>query len=157
MFPDKTCWHEAGHALAAHLLGGEVRLVTLESELDDHEGHVEIGWPGALPVRDRTRASALTALAGPIAELVLGDDVDEIDPEVLASWHHDWREFESCLDRLTQDPQERAALQTELLRELHATFADPETHEQLARIADMLSAHGTLDDVLFLDAIGSGA
>ena len=35
-------WHEAGHALAAWWLGGEVQEVTLESERDELEGHARV-------------------------------------------------------------------------------------------------------------------
>ena len=67
MAPTAESWHEAGHALAAHLLGARVNLLTLESELDGHGGHAEIDWTG---VSNQTRGSALVALAGPVAELV---------------------------------------------------------------------------------------
>ena len=45
MYPGPICWHEAGHAFAAQLCGAEVQLVTIESDLDEHQGHTEIAWP----------------------------------------------------------------------------------------------------------------
>ena len=62
-----SAYHEAGHVLIAHLLGGEVLETTLETELDGHRGHTQVAWRG-LASGDLARASAFVALAGPIAE-----------------------------------------------------------------------------------------
>ena len=96
MPPGPEAWHEAGHALAAHLLGGAVREVTLESELDGFEGHVAVQW-GPVGDREEARRSALVALAGPVAELVFrGDDV-LADPGALSAWRADWDEADAQL------------------------------------------------------------
>lgn len=153
MSPGPEAWHEAGHALAAHLLGGRVREVTLESELDGLEGHVAVEWR---PSADESRRYAAVALAGPVAELVFrGEDV-LTDPAALASWRDDWDEADAQLARLHAAPAERDAARHVILRELHAAFGEPRGYERLARLADTLDAHGTLDEALFAEALGDG-
>jgi len=149
---EPAAWHEAGHALAAHLLGGHVREVTLESEHDGHEGHVAVEWR-TTGADDDARRLATVALAGPVAELVFrGQDVLE-DPAALSSWRGDLDEAEAQLERLHADPAEREGTRRALLRELRDCF-ETRGHECLARLADALDAHVTLDEVLFADAVG---
>jgi hypothetical protein len=155
MAPGSEAWHEAGHALVAHLHGGLVREVTLESDRDDHDGHVAIEWPPA-PPPEEARRFATVALAGPVAELVFrGEDLLE-DPDVLSAWRGDWDEAETQLARLHADPAEREKTRRAILRELHAWFDEARNHETLARLADALDAHVTLDEALFLEALGEG-
>jgi hypothetical protein len=150
--PGQEAWHEAGHALAALHYGGEVRFVTLESELEGHEGHTEVAWRG-LARPERLRRSALVALAGPVAEtLYLGEDVE--NPRVLSSWAGDWAEADSCLADLVTGSAERGGLRDRLIAELVALFREDRALEQLARIADALDAHGTLDAALLEEAAG---
>ena len=145
-------WHEAGHALAALHLGGEVRLVTMESEVDGHKGQTEVVWRG-FDTPGRLRCSALVALAGPVAEtLYMGEDV--LDPAVLSAWRGDYGEAQACLEALAPDPGDRARLEKRLIAELVAHFSDDRTWERLARVADALDAHESLDATLFLDAAG---
>lgn len=153
MTPDGRAWHEAGHALAAHLLGGVIREVTLESEHDAFEAHVAVEWERTDPAND-ARRFATVALAGPVAELTFrGEEVLD-DPKVFAAWSADWDECSAQLERLEPREEARDALRREILRELHARFDEPDTYEQLARIADALDAHETLDETLFADALG---
>ena len=60
-----AAYHEAGHVLVAHLLGGQVVETTLESERADHVGHTAVAWHG-LDEPELAQCSALVALlAGP--------------------------------------------------------------------------------------------
>lgn len=146
-------WHEAGHALAAHLLGGVVREVTLESELDGLEGHVAVEWHQGAHAIDARRFAAV-ALAGPVAELIcLGRDA-LLDPEALASWERDWAEARTQLESLHPDSNEREKTLRKILRELHEMLGTGQGYERLARVADALDAHGTLDASLFEEACG---
>ena len=151
VIPLTEAWHEAGHALAAHLLGARVVLVTLESELDGHGGHVEVDWTD---VAEHVRGSAMVALAGPVAELVYRGEELLDDPQVWAAWRADWDAAEACLEELESEPALREELRRALLAELQAAFGDPHMSERLARIADALDAHETLDSGLFADALG---
>ena len=148
-------WHEAGHALAAHLCGGRVREVTLESELDGHEGHAAVEWRPA-PADEVARREATVALAGAVAELVFrGEDVLD-DPAILSAWRGDWDEADAQLVLLHPELDAREAARRKILRELRAAFDGPQGYERLARVADALDAHETLDEELFLEALGEG-
>lgn len=153
MPPGPEAWHEAGHALAAHLLGGVVREVTLESECEGFEGHVTVEWSAAAE-EDAARRDATVALAGPVAELVFrGEDLLD-DAQALASWRRDWDEADAQLVRLHSDPREREATRRAILGDLRRQFDEARGYETLARLADALDAHVTLDEVLFTDALG---
>lgn len=150
--------HEAAHALVAHLVGARVVWVTLESDREGHEGHVEVDWAcvSAGP-RELARLSAMVALAGPVAELHgRGAELLE-DPSVLSSWRGDWQEARASLSRIEGVERVESELEQRLLElvgELHALFADPRTDERLARVADALEAHGALDENLLADVLG---
>lgn len=148
MYPDAACWHEAGHAYIAHLLGGRVQEVSIESELDDHEGHTAIAWDAGPGL---ARCSALVALAGPVAELLYREA--EPAPAELRAWRGDWAEAEARCAELEADPSARPGLLHTLIGELVATLEDPGHWERMARVADGLHAHGTLDESLFGDAL----
>ena len=164
MFPGVEAWHEAGHALVARLLGGTVRCVTLESELDEHGGHTEVLWsegagravgPGA--ERQQARREALVALAGPIAERLHADEgpLEDLEArELLSSWRGDEREFLEAVARFEPDPAQRTAAARHLTGTLVGLLDDVEVQERLARVADALEAHGTLDEALFDEAAG---
>ncbi|MEM9800463.1 MAG: hypothetical protein AAGA20_09055 [Planctomycetota bacterium] len=139
--------------MAAHLCGGTVREVTLESELDGHGGHVAVEWRQAGQT-ETARRSLTVALAGPVAELIhRGEEICD-DAEALSTWRGDWDEAEAQLERLHSDPAERDATRWKVLAELWSAFDDAEGYERLARLADALDAHETLDEDLFLDALG---
>ena len=150
--PDAKAWHEAGHALVAHLLGGRVLHVTLDLDDGEQDGEVAVAWPRTSePLESR---SGRVALAGAVAELVfLGDDPD-LDTATLSAWRGDWREVCRCAAVLERDPERRKALLRTWIGEVHALLDAPGHEDALARIADALHAHGTLDDVLFEDALG---
>ena len=94
MRPPFAAWHEAGHAVIAHCLGGEVRLVTLETELEGHEGHTEVAWHD-MAGADPDRRSASVALAGPLAEVLVRNGGEREDLLALSSWRGDWQEAEA--------------------------------------------------------------
>jgi hypothetical protein len=149
---DLVSLHEAAHAVVAHMLGGHVRLVTIESEEEGHEGHSEIAWPRSTP-EELAALSARVALAGPLAELAhRGQDVLE-DPDVVASWEQDWREVTRAADLVEATLERREARIQTWMAEVRDLLEDPGIAERIARVADALSAHGTLDDVLFDDCV----
>lgn len=146
MHPDKEHWHEAGHAVIARLLGGRVVMVTLETD-DEFAGQAGIEWPRRSRA-EHARASACVALAGPIAERSF-TGAEEPGLEELRAWSHDWAEVERCL---TDTPDRETTLR-EWIAATTALVEDPEIEERIARVADALHAHGTLDEALFLDAL----
>ncbi len=129
-----------------------MREVTLESERDETEGHCTVVWQRTAPAHE-ARRQATVALAGPVAELVfLGNGVLE-SATTLTSWRADWDEAEAQLERLHLDVEERQRTRLAILQELHETFDGPRNYERLARIADALDAHTTLDETLFQEVL----
>lgn len=145
--PDGQAWHEAGHAVIAHRFGGRVRSLTLETEDDGFEGRAAVEWTAG-GTKEQALASACTALAGPLAELAFEGTIDPDDESVRSAWRGDWDEVEHCAAIVEPDPEQRTALIQSWLREVERMIAEPRTHETIARVADALDAHGTLDETL---------
>ena len=146
-------YHEAGHVVMAHILGGEVVEVTIENDEDELMGLTTVRWRSSSE-SERRRASALVALAGPVAETRWRGEADMLD--TLTAWRGDWHEIAQALTAEaaatpTIDP---VRLLHQWLHEVLQQFEDPGVWEHLCRVADALEAHGTLDDVLLDDVLG---
>lgn len=146
---DTAAYHEAGHAVMAHLLGGEVVECTIECDTEGVAGGATVRW-ALVPPAERARRSALVALAGPLAEARWRGEPAPTDDD---AWAADRREVDAALAALPS-PRERTAALQRWLAEVARTFTDAETWECLCRVADGLAAHGTLDRDLFLAAMG---
>jgi hypothetical protein len=144
-----AAYHEAGHVLIAHLLGGKVVHVTLESEDDAVAGLTTVRWHNHNE-SERQRCSALAALAGPMAEARWRGEAIALD--AFTAWRGDWHEVQRALTSHVQtgDPTK---LLHQWLAEVRQQFDDPLVWEVLCRIADALEAHGTLDDDLLDDVL----
>lgn len=145
-----AAYHEAGHVLMAHLLGGEVVHSTLEHDDGDFMGQTEVVWRG----RDeaaRRRCSALVALAGPVAESRWRGQAGLLD--ALTAWRADWQEVQLALSEAAE-PGDQPRLLQRWLGEVTRRLADPAAWELLCRIADALEAHQTLDDDLLAELLG---
>jgi hypothetical protein len=142
--PVTAAYHEAGHVLMAHLLGGQVVHTTLETDDGALQGQTTVEWRHR-DDRERRRCSALVALAGPVAEARWRGDVGLLDG--ISAWRADWQEVQLAL--AAESPAgDRVSLLHRWLREVTVQLDDPAAWEQLFRIADELEAHGTLDAVL---------
>ncbi len=151
--PEAEAWHEAGHAVVARLLGGRVREVTLESSRGPFEGHAAIEWRPR-DVRELASLGGRTALAGPLAELRFRGEADFEDASVIAIWKADWDEVEQAAEQLEADPEARTAVISSWVSEVKAMVGEPAVEERIARVADALDAHGTLDEDLFEACLG---
>ncbi|MEL6428566.1 MAG: hypothetical protein AAFZ87_18065 [Planctomycetota bacterium] len=150
--PEQDAWHEAGHAIVAHALGGRVVELTLEADDERFEGRATVEWPAA-PRRDAAARSGRVALAGPIAEMEQYGDEAPHEPAQLRAWEADWDEVERCAEVVCPDPDERSAWIERWFREVAELVRDPDVNERIARVADALDAHGTLDETLFEDCL----
>lgn len=148
--PVTAAYHEAGHALVAHRLGGRVVLVTIEDEDGAVHGKTTVHWQVAEP-RERARRIGLAALGGPLAEARHRGHIDA--PEVFTAWAADWRAVQQALAKHVVPGAPTAALLARWVAEVSAWLADDDVWEQLCRIADALEAHGTLDEDLLADAL----
>ena len=141
-------YHEAGHVLMAHLLGGRVVGASIEPDEEDLMGQTAIEWAGLDPV-ERSRRSAMVALAGPVTEAWWRGEATALD--ALTSWRADWQEVERALRIVPAGEREQtlrgwvADVRSELLNDV--------AWECVCRVADMLEAHGTLDETLVEDAL----
>lgn len=141
-------YHEAGHALVAHYLGGRVQRVSIETEWDEelrHEGDTEVLWPvGQMTGGEFQEAGVLVALAGPVAEMLYSGE--PYHPALIAEWANDWDEAA----RLTAEFIPTEALQMKYLetqtRRLWKLLNDEPLWSALAALADELLAHETLDE-----------
>ena len=85
--PVTASYHEAGHVLMAHLLGGRVVSASIEHEEDEFMGHTAVEWHGLEPV-EQARRSAMVALAGPVAEAHWRGSATLLD--ALTAWRADF-------------------------------------------------------------------
>ena len=146
--PATASYHEAGHVLMAHLLGGRVVGASIEHEDADWMGQTAVEWTCVDPV-ERARRSAMVALAGPVAEAWWRGEASVVD--ALTAWRADWEEVERAL--LVVPPSDRAATLRSWLADVRFELLNDVAWEHVCRVADMLEAHGTLDETLVEDAL----
>ncbi|MEM7518321.1 MAG: hypothetical protein AAF368_15540, partial [Planctomycetota bacterium] len=108
-----------------------------------------IRWPSMDSKRLAT-LSALTALGGPLAELLrFGSD----SAEEIAAWTADWEEVLRAAELVATNSEEQARTIDRWIDEVRAMLGADEVEERIARVADALEAHGTLDATLFEDCV----
>ena len=142
-----TAYHEAGHALMAMLLGGEVQLVTIEPDRDDgpeRSGDTQVLWPRS---RASEKAFAKIAiqvcLAGPVAEMIYSGE--PYHPGHVAEWAGDWQEAWTAAAALHADERRRLAFLEQVSVDLYHRLKHDDLWSPLAALADNLLAHDTLD------------
>ena len=146
--PVTASYHEAGHVLMAHLLGGRVVGASVEPDEARLMGQTSVEWSG-LDRLERARRSGLVALAGPVAESWWRGEAALLD--ALTAWRADWLEVEQALSMISES--ERAETLQRWFAEVRSALLNDVAWEHLCRVADMLEAHGTLDDALVMDAL----
>ena len=146
-------WHEAAHAVVAHRLGGTIQSLTVESEMEGYEGAASVVWLNRSK-KELALLSGLTALAGPLAELARFGADELSDRDDLAAWSADWAEVMRSAETLSEDEDGQRELIDAWVDRVRGMLDDLDTEEQIARVADALEAHGTLDETLFGDCIG---
>jgi hypothetical protein len=140
-------YHEAGHALMALLLGGEVRLVTIEPDNDDRpdrQGDTQVLWrrSGASD-KDFARKGVQVSLTGPVAEMIyLGDPYH---PGFVAEWAADWDEAWNCAILLHPDERQRLVYLEQVSTQLYHRLKEDDLWAALASLADHLLAHESLE------------
>ncbi len=150
---EAVCRHEAGHALIAHLLGGEVVCVTVEHDDGFWEGRTEVRWSAGIERAELDRRLAMVAVAGVLAELVHEGDALLEDPDAMSAWRGDEERFLLQTARLESDSRRLASLRRELVSVVHCMLSAEDAVERRLRLVDMLLAHETLDAVLVAEAL----
>ncbi|WP_164103159.1 hypothetical protein [Candidatus Laterigemmans baculatus] len=146
MDDERIAYHEAGHAVAAVWLGGEVVHVTLEPDRDDgpsRDGELLVRWHHrGLSPRDLLAREVAVALAGPAAEMLyLGE---RPHPLTVREWAEDWRIVWMLAAEWVADPALRMQWIEASLRDLCGLFDQAACWQAVAETADELSAHETL-------------
>ena len=140
-------YHEAGHALMALLLGGEVRSVTIEPDNDDgpeRQGDTQVLWRRSRMTDKQFAETAIqVSLAGPVAEMIYSGD--PYHPGLIAEWAADWDEAWQAAALLHRDERQRLAFLEQTSIRLHHQLQQEEMWAALAALADSLLAHETLE------------
>jgi ATP-dependent Zn protease len=144
---DTIAYHEAGHALMAHLLGGQVRSVTIEPDRDDgpeRQGDTQILWRRrGVSDREYAQMAVQVCLAGPVAEMIYTGD--PYHPGMVAEWAGDWREAWELATVLQPDERKRLKWLEEVSVRLYHRLKQDDYWAALAALADNLLAHETLE------------
>jgi hypothetical protein len=140
-------YHEAGHALMALLLGGDVRRVTIEpdgDELPDRDGDTMVAWrPSEWSEREFAANSVQVSLAGPVAEMLYSGD--PFHPALVIEWSADWREAWQAAARLHPRERQRLEYLERTSIRLYHLLDREDLWAALAALADNLLAYETLD------------
>lgn len=152
---EAVAYHEAGHAVMAIRLGGEIVSVTVDPDRDDgpaRTGDARTRW--RRPAPDRAAAAErdlLVAIAGPVAEMHYRGETPH--PAVVAEWSADWATAVAAAEGLGLTAAKRDALLTRVVAEVHGVFGEDRLWSATAAVADLLLAHETLEDDDVRDAV----
>ncbi|MGC3969724.1 MAG: hypothetical protein QM775_21050 [Pirellulales bacterium] len=144
---DLLAFHEVGHALVAHLLGGEVQCVTIKPDRDDgprREGDTQVLWRRSrMTEKEFARTSVQVSLAGPVAEMIYSGE--PYHPGLVAEWAADWSEAWQAAALLHSDEKRRLRYLEDTSIELYHRLKSDDYWSALAALADHLLAHETLE------------
>ena len=143
-----TAYHEAGHAVIAHVLGGSVDGLQLGGDIDDllgdRFGDCRVIWGAVDPLCDWQRQrEVLTLLAGPVAEMVYRGE--SLHPAGFGPWQDDWQRAWALCESFTPDSRSRIGFLERLLQQLSVEMQREPCWAAIAAIADELLAHESLD------------
>jgi len=154
--PELIAYHEAGHALAAVLLGAEVQLVTIAPDNDDgpeRQGDTQVVWRTAgMSDKEFARKAVQVSLAGPVAEMIYSGE--PFHPGHVAEWGADWRDAWEAAAPMHRDKHRRLEFLEWITTKLYIRFKDEELWPALAALADHLLAHETLDGEQVEEIVG---
>ena len=141
---DTAAYHEAGHAVIASILGGEVVSVSIESESHEVEGSAIVSWEHGgqtdpLAALDDIRV----ALAGPIAEMVYAGEYDYL--RIRNEHAVDWQVALSRLRGMSLSLDREAGLLQKTVAELYQTIRRDDIWSAIGDVADLLSVHETIE------------
>ena len=150
-----TAWHEAGHALAALVVGAKVHSVSIAPDDDDGPrrfGDTVIHWSRRRFAGKRLAVELCrVALAGPVAEMLYSGR--PFHPGTVSEWSQDWLAALEAMNFIPER-QRRMALLEQTTIDLYERFSDDFHWQAISAIAEQLLAHEILDEELLQDAIG---
>lgn len=147
VMPELIAYHEAGHALMAMLLGGEIRFVTIEPDADDgpdRQGDTHVLWRRPKNGdKEFARKTVHVSLAGPVAEMIYSGD--PFHPGLVAEWAADWHEAWNSASLLKPDERQRLEYLEQVSVQLYHRLKGDGLWAALASLADNLLAHESLE------------
>lgn len=149
-----VAYHEAGHALVAHVLGGRVKQVTIEPDNDDgpeRTGDTQIRWRNVTDEREFAQNVVQVCLAGPVAEMIYSGD--PYHPGVVPEWAADWQDAWDAARPLFPEERKRLQYLEEVSIALYHRMNRDDFWAALAAIADHLLAHETLEAAEFRELV----
>jgi ATP-dependent Zn protease len=142
-----VAYHEAGHALMALILGGEVQLVTIEPDHDDgpqRQGDTQVLWRRTrMSERDFAVRAVQVSLAGPVAEMIYAGD--PYHPALVSAWAADWRAAWSSAAVLHAGDRQRLVYLEQTSIQLYRRLKQDDHWAAVAALADHLLAHESLE------------
>lgn len=145
--PELVAYHEAGHALMALLLGGQVQQVTIEPDNDDgpdRYGDTQVLWRRAkFSDKEFAEMAVQVCLAGPVAEMIYSGE--PYHPGFVAEWAGDWRDAWEAAAPLHADERKRLKYLEDVSIRLHHRLKEDDLWAAIASLADNLLAHETLE------------
>jgi ATP-dependent Zn protease len=144
--PELVAYHEAGHALIAHLLGGKVKQVTIDPDNDDGPerlGDTQVRWRRSCGEKELAQNMIQVCLAGPVAEMIYSGD--PYHPGVVPEWAADWRDAWETAQLLFPIERQRLQYLEQVSIELYHRMKQDDLWAALASLADHLLAHETLE------------
>jgi ATP-dependent Zn protease len=149
-------YHEAGHALMALLLGGKVRLVTIEPDRDDgpdRQGDTQVLWSrSGISDTEYAKKAVQVCLAGPVAEMIYSGN--PYHPGMVAEWAADWQEAWSAAVPLHANERTRLKYLEDVSIQLYHRLKHDDLWPALASLADHLLAHETLESEQVEEIVG---
>lgn len=141
---ETAAYHEAGHAVVASILGGQVVSVSIESESPDVDGDAVVAWSrGGRSDREMALDDIRVALAGPIAEMVYAGEYDYL--RIREEHAVDWQIALASLRGLRLATDREAGLLQKTVAELYQTIRQDNVWSSIGDVADLLAVHETIE------------
>lgn len=141
-----VAYHEAGHALVAHLLGGKVKQITIDPDNDDGPdrfGDTQIRWRRIANEKEFSQNVVQVCLAGPVAEMIYSGD--PYHPGAVPEWAADWRDAWEAAESLFSNERQRLRYLEQVSVELYHRMKEDDFWAALAAVADHLLAYDTIE------------
>lgn len=147
-------YHEAGHAVAAVLLGGTVARMSIDPDPDDgprREGDIEVHWPGHMSRSDVCSASIRVSLAGPAAEMIYTQET--LHPATMPAWKQDWLTAWPLSSAQFPNTIRRTKFLEDVTRKVYQDLSSDAVWQAIAAVSDEVLAHEHLEAEEIHDAI----